>query len=83
MLQNVVHKLLLKFFSVTLRALLLDDGTLCCNQTVIIILFDLVQRLRMSGTVPLLHLCTFMVCTGTALPLPFLILVLVGFLKQT
>jgi hypothetical protein len=64
-------KLLLKFCSVTLRALLLDDGTLCCNQTTIIILFDLVQRLLMSGAVPLLHLRTFMVCTGTALHLPF------------
>jgi hypothetical protein len=62
-------KLLLKFCSVILRAVLLDDGTLCCKQTIIIILFDLVHRLQMSGAVPLLHLCTFMVCTGTALPL--------------
>jgi len=64
-------KLLLKFCSVTLKAVLLDDGTLCCNQTIVIILFDLVQRLRMSGAVPLVHLRTFVVCTGTVLPVPF------------
>lgn len=64
-------KLLLKFCSVTLRALLLDDGTLSCNQIIIIIIFDLVQRLRISGAVSLSPPPIYIHGVALPLPLPF------------
>jgi hypothetical protein len=33
-------------------------------------MFELVQRLGVSGAVPVIHLCAFMVYTGTTLPSP-------------